>query len=76
VADARGATQFIGVGLGQCGLQIGQPSGPTADRESTMTIEYGHPSGVVAAILHPAQGVDHHSASGPVTYIRHDSAHE
>jgi hypothetical protein len=76
MADAGGATQFVGVGLGQCGLQIGQPSGPAADSESTMTIEYGQPSGVVAAVLHPAQSVDHDSAGGPVTHIRHDSAHE
>ena len=76
VADPGSSPQRLGVRVDQCGFQIGQSSGPAADRQPALTVEHCQTGGVITPVLHPAQCVDHHIAGGPVPHIRHDSAHE
>ena len=76
VADPGSSPECLRVRFSQRGFQIGQSSGPATDRQPTLTIEHGQTGGVITAVLHPAQCVDHHIAGGPVPHIRHDSAHE
>lgn len=78
VAQAGAAAQavtVVAVGLGERGLQVGQPSGAAADRQPAVAVDQGDTCGVVSAVLHPAQRVDHDVAGRAVPYVADDSTH-
>ena len=75
VPESGSAGQFAGIGLGQCRFEVGQPAGPAAHRQTAVTVQHGQAGGVVAAVFHPAQCLDHDVAGRTMPDIRHDSAH-
>ena len=75
VPDPGGTGQRGGVGLGQRRLQVGQPARATAHRQPAVTVEDRDARGVVAAVFHPAQCVDHDLTGRAMPDVSHDSAH-
>ena len=59
VAQPGVPAQRCRVGSVQRGLQVGQPAGPPAHRQPAAAVEQRDARGVVAAVLHPAQRIDH-----------------
>ncbi len=75
VAEPGAARKARGVGFGQCGFQVGQPTGPAPDGQPAGSVEQGDPRGVVSAVLHPAQRVDDDAAGVPRADVADDSTH-
>ena len=61
--------------LGQRRLEVGQPTCAAADGQPAVAVEQRDARGVVAAVLHPAQRVDHDPAGVPRSDVADDSAH-
>ena len=75
VAEAGAAGQAGGIGLGERFLQVGQPAGPPTNRQLAGAVDQRDARRVVAAVLHPAQRVDHDVQGGLVPDVADDSAH-
>ena len=75
VAEAGAARQGRGVGFGQSGLQIGQPSCPATNGQPAISIEQSDARRVVSAVLHPAQRVDNDVAGRTLPDVADDSTH-
>ena len=75
VAEAGAAGEAGRVGLVQRRLEVGQPTGAAADGQPAVAVEQRDARGVVAAVLHPAQRVDHDPAGVPRSDVADDSAH-
>ena len=59
----------------QRGLQVDQPPGPPAHRQSAAAVDQSDTRGVIAPVLHPAQCIYYHIAGGTVPDVADDSAH-
>ena len=75
VAHPGVPAQRYRVGGVQRGFQVGQPPGTAAHRQTAATVDQGDTGGVVAAVLHSAQCIDHHIAGGTVPDVTDDSTH-
>ena len=65
VTDAGAAGERVGVGFVECGLEIGQATGPAPDRQAARAVEQRDAGRVVSAVLHSAQRVDDDAAGVP-----------
>ncbi len=74
VAHTSGAAERRGTGLGQFGLQIGQPTGLPLHRDAR-AVQDRHARGVVSPVLHAAQCVHDDAERVPVPDVANDSAH-
>ena len=63
------------VGGVQRGLQVNQPAGAPAHRQSAAAVDQRDTGGVIAPVLHPAQRIHHDIAGGTVPDVADDSAH-
>jgi hypothetical protein len=70
VADAGGALRA----LRECPDQLGDVAGALVDDQPAGS-EHGHPGGVVAAVLQPAQPVDEHGDGVLLADVGDDAAH-
>ena len=75
VTEPGSTGQFVGVGLGQGRLEVGQPARAATDRQPARAVQHCQARGVVTAVFHPAQCLDHDVAGRTMPDIRHDSAH-
>ncbi len=75
VSEAGAADQVGGVGLGQRGLEVGQPARAPTHGQSAVTVEQGDARGVVSAVLHAAQRVHDDVAGRALPDVADDSAH-
>ena len=75
VAQAGAAGEVGGVGVGQRGLQVGQPAGPAAHGQPAAAVEQSDARRVVSAVLHPAQRVDDDVAGRTLPDVADDSTH-
>ncbi len=69
------AAQGDGVTALQCLTEVGQPAGAAVHRHLAGAVENRDAGRVVTAVLHPAQGLDHHVAGRTGSDVADDSAH-
>ena len=75
VAQPGAAGEAGVVGLGERGLQIGQPTGPATHGQPAAAVDQRDPGRVVSAVLHAAQRIDDDAAGRTLPDVADDSAH-
>ena len=75
VADAGAAHEAGVVGLGEIGLEVGEPARPAAHGQPAVAVDQRDAGRVVSAVLHAAQRVDDDAAGGTLPDVADDSAH-
>ncbi len=75
VTEAGGAGQCRRVGVRERALQVGQSAGPPSYRQLAGRVQQCNARRVVAAVFHPAQGVDDDVTGRLMPDVADDSAH-
>src|SRR5262249_12682099 len=76
VAKPSAAGKNRRISVLELGLQVGQPPGTPADRQTTAVIDQGETGRVVTPVLHPAQRINHDGPGLTPPDVANDSTHD